>query len=367
MELNRARQSLRVGTRLYTSANIAEWIDAPCLAEAERALVRWLCSWWSAGEEIAVQTSGSTGVPKTMLVQKERMMRSAAVTIEYLGLGKGDTALLCMDLRYIGAMMLVVRSLVAGMALVVCQPSANPLLAIDEPITFAPFVPLQMYEMLRDPLSRTRLERIRCVIVGGGAIDGSLERELSTLPNRIYSTYGMTETLSHIALRRISGVDASPCYTPLPGVVVSLTEQSTLRIEAPAICEQVLETNDIAELDALGRFTIVGRLDNVINSGGVKIQLEQLEAQMQALLPCSLALTWRADARLEQALALVVAYPDDALPSDMFARLRDALPPYHRPKQIVCLLELPRLPNGKIDRQRLRQIAESKGGRCAEG
>lgn len=359
MELNRKEQSLRVGRHTYTSVNISQWVDAPDLPEPERALVRWLSVWWADDEEMAVQTSGSTGVPKTILVQKERMMRSAVMTIDYLNLGRSDTALLCMDLRYIGAMMLVVRALVAGMPIVVCQPSANPLLMVEASISFAPFVPLQMYEMLRHRISRSRLERIRCVIVGGGAIDQALEMALSTMPNRIYSTYGMTESLSHIALRQVTGVEASTRYTPLSGVTLSLTPQSTLRIEAPAICDGVLDTNDMVDLDEDNRFIVLGRLDNVINSGGVKIQLEQLERQMGELIPCPIALTWRADERFGQALVLIVVYPDESLPQDLYSCLQDALPAYHRPKQIIRLKELPRLPNGKVDRQALHQIAES--------
>lgn len=172
---------------------------------ALRAVYAFLAEWFSPASTVEVQTSGSTGVPKRMRVEKARMMRSAVRTCEFLGLRPGDTALLCMDLKYIGAKMMVVRALVAGLHLWVRRPSGHPLADVEERVDFLSVVPMQLYHTLEQVDERERLSRVRCVIVGGGAVDEVLERQLENLPCRVYSTYGMTETLSHVALRLLNG------------------------------------------------------------------------------------------------------------------------------------------------------------------
>lgn len=175
---------------------------------ALRAVYAFLAEWFSPASTVEVQTSGSTGVPKRMRVEKARMMRSAVRTCEFLGLRPGDTALLCMDLKYIGAKMMVVRALVAGLHLWVRRPSGHPLADVEERVDFLSVVPMQLYHTLEQVDERERLSRVRCVIVGGGAVDEVLERQLENLPCRVYSTYGMTETLSHVALRLLNGPEA---------------------------------------------------------------------------------------------------------------------------------------------------------------
>lgn len=184
---------------------------------ALRAVYAFLAEWFSPASTVEVQTSGSTGVPKRMRVEKARMMRSAVRTCEFLGLRPGDTALLCMDLKYIGAKMMVVRALVAGLHLWVRRPSGHPLADVEERVDFLSVVPMQLYHTLEQVDERERLSRVRCVIVGGGAVDEVLERQLENLPCRVYSTYGMTETLSHVALRLLNGPEASVGYRPFEG------------------------------------------------------------------------------------------------------------------------------------------------------
>ena len=233
-----------------------------------------------------VHTSGSTGKPKPLWVEKHRMAASAKATCQYLGLKAGDTALLCMSLDYIAGKMMVVRSLVANLKLIVVEPDGHPLKDLENDIDFAAMVPLQVYNSLQVPAERERLMRIKHLIIGGSAIDEVMEQELKAFPNAVWSTYGMTETLSHIALRRLNGQAASEWYTPLPGVEVSLNDKGCLVINAPHVCEERLETNDIATIEYLERnceedalqcsdeqkvvFRILGRLDNVLVSGGIK-------------------------------------------------------------------------------------------------
>ena len=268
----------------------------------------FLSEWNNDSDRVLVHTSGSTGKPKPMMVEKKRMLNSARITCDFLGLKPGDSALLCMSLDYIAGKMVVVRSIERHLHLISVSPSGHPLKDIDlkdvngkdvnGEITFAAMVPMQVYNTLQVPEERERLTHIRHLIIGGGAIDASLEKELRSLPGNIaiWSTYGMTETLSHIALRRINGAEASEWYQPFDSVKIGQTEEGCLVIDAPQVCAETLVTNDIVEIEPYIynkvekndkveknevmeklRFRIKGRKDNVICSGGIKIQIEEVE------------------------------------------------------------------------------------------
>ena len=260
----------------------------------------FLSEWNNDSDRVLVHTSGSTGKPKPMMVEKKRMLNSARITCDFLGLKPGDSALLCMSLDYIAGKMVVVRSIERHLHLISVSPSGHPLKDINlkdangkdvnGEITFAAMVPMQVYNTLQVPEERERLTHIRHLIIGGGAIDASLEKELRSLPGNIaiWSTYGMTETLSHIALRRINGAEASEWYQPFDSVKISQTEEGCLVIDAPLVCAETLVTNDIVEIEPYIynkveklRFRIKGRKDNVICSGGIKIQIEEVEALLK--------------------------------------------------------------------------------------
>ena len=251
----------------------------------------FLSEWNNDSDRVLVHTSGSTGKPKPMWVEKKRMLNSARITCDFLGLKPGDTALLCMSLDYIAGKMVVVRSIERHLHLISVSPSGHPLKdvnlkEVNGEITFAAMVPMQVYNTLQVPEERERLCHIRHLIIGGGAIDVALEQELRSLPGNIaiWSTYGMTETLSHIALRRINGAEASEWYQPFDSVKISQTDEGCLVIDAPLVCAETLVTNDIVEIEPYIynkveklRFRIKGRKDNVICSGGIKIQIEEVE------------------------------------------------------------------------------------------
>ncbi len=275
----------------------------------------FLSEWNNDSDRVLVHTSGSTGKPKPMMVEKKRMLNSARITCDFLGLKPGDSALLCMSLDYIAGKMGVVRSIERHLHLISVSPSGHPLKDINlkdangknanVEITFAAMVPMQVYNTLQVPEERERLTHVRHLIIGGGAIDASLEKELRSLPGNIaiWSTYGMTETLSHIALRRINGAEASEWYQPFDSVKISQTDEGCLVIDAPLVCAETLVTNDIVEIESYIynkvekhdkeekhdkveklRFRIKGRKDNVICSGGIKIQIEEVEALLKSHL-----------------------------------------------------------------------------------
>jgi len=358
MIFDRQQQRLLLEGKEYAPEDISRLVaeGAGNCPPALWDLYLFLNEWFDASPVITVHTSGSTGVPKELVVRKDRMMQSARLTCEFLNLQAGDTALLCMNLRYIGAMMMVVRSLVAGLNLVVRPASGHPLSDVEVPLKFAAMVPLQVYNTLRVPAERKRLEHTDILIIGGGAVDDSLEAELKTIPIAAYSTYGMTETLSHIALRRLNGEAASKCYYPFPSVELSLSAENTLIVKAPLICDDVLQTNDIACLCSDGGFTIAGRKDNVINSGGIKIQAEEMENRLQPFIPVPFAVTAVPDPRLGQALTLLIAGKPDI--KELENKLQAMLETYYRPKHIFITELIPQTENGKIDRTGCRILAQ---------
>lgn len=279
----------------------------------------FLSEWNNGSDRVLVHTSGSTGKPKPMMVEKKRMLNSARITCDFLGLKPGDSALLCMSLDYIAGKMVVVRSIERHLHLISVPPSGHPLKDVDEEITFAAMVPMQVYNTLQVPEERERLSRIRHLIIGGGAIDAALEKELKSFPGNIaiWSTYGMTETLSHIALRRINGDEASEWYQPFDSVHISQTEEGCLVIDAPQVCAETLVTNDIVEIEPYIynkveklRFRIKGRKDNVICSGGIKIQIEEVETLLKPHLEKPFMLAKKKDGKFGE-IAVLLSEDED--------------------------------------------------------
>ncbi len=328
-------------------------INNPDIHEALRA---FLNEWHNDSPTVEVQTSGSTGTPKRMNVEKKRMEASARLTCDFLGLQAGDTALLCMPLQYIAGKMVVVRSLVRKLRLIVVQPCGHPLAKLDEAPTFAAMIPMQVYNTLQVPRERTLLQQVKHLIIGGGAVDNSLADALRNFPNAVWSTYGMTETLSHIALRRLNGPDASDWYTPFDSVTISLSKRKTLVIHAPLVNPSTLETNDITELNATGQFCILGRADNTINTGGVKVQAEQVEACLKPYFPTSFAITAVTDSRLGEAVTLL--YTDERTTDEVTRLCREKLRPYWQPRHIFHVTHIPQTGSGKVGRADARALAE---------
>lgn len=319
----------------------------------------FLADWQSASPTLLVHTSGSTGKPKPMLVEKRRMAASALTTCRFLGLRRGDSALLCMPLDYIAGKMVCVRSLVCGLRLIRVSPCGHPLRGLAEVPTVAAMVPMQVYNSLHDAAECSMLERIPHVIIGGGAVSAAMAERLRSFGNAVWSTYGMTETLSHIALRRLSGSAASEWYTPFDSVGVSLSADGCLVIDAPEVCARRLVTNDIAEIAADGRrFRIRGRRDNVVCSGGIKMQIEELEARLQPHTDVPLMLTKRADEKFGEALVMLAQCADAA---PLWELCRTRLSRYEQPRAIVCVDRLPLTATGKPARAEAMRMAAEVG------
>ncbi len=324
-------------------------------------LEEFLDEWNNDRPTVLVHTSGSTGKPKPMWVEKRKMLNSARITCDFLGLKPGDSALLCMPLDYIAGKMVVVRSIERRLKLVSIAPCGHPM-AKAEPTTFAAMVPLQVYNSLRVAEEKRKLMAIRHLIIGGGAVDEKMAAALRSFPNHVWSTYGMTETLSHIALRRLNGKDASEWYTPFDTVEVLQDAEGCLVINAPLVHDGALKTNDRVEMrlnkiTGKQQFRVIGRKDNVIDSGGIKIQIEEVERKLKPHLSIPFMITKAADRKFGEAVVLLCEAPSDskALSSlnavfsedDLRNICTSVLPPYWVPKKYVFVDKLPMTETGK--------------------
>jgi O-succinylbenzoic acid--CoA ligase len=290
------------------------------------------------------------------------MLRSARLTCDFLGLRPGDTALLCLPLGYIAGKMMVVRALVGEMKMELVVPSSNPLLGFAEnrlgEQTLLAVTPHQLGEIMRIPESLHIFKKISHVIIGGGAISEYVEMLASQLPEsmKVYATYGMTETLSHIALRRINGVGRNEFFTPLEGVQVSQDAEGCLIVSDVATTTQSLYTNDLVELLFHGDFRILGRRDNVISSGGVKLQIEALEQQLSETISGNFLLTYVHDDRLGQALTML--YESEQTADELRKLCLDRVGRYEVPKHFFHVEQLPLTETGKPARGKAHDIAE---------
>ena len=322
-------------------------------------LEEFLKEWHNDSPTVLVHTSGSTGKPKPMLVEKRRMEASARITCQFLGLKPGDTALLCMSLDYIAGKMMVVRALTYGLKLIAVKPCGCPEWEGD--IDFAAMVPMQVYNLLQSEEGLKRLKAIKHLIIGGGAIDDGLASVLVGFPNHVWSTYGMTETLSHIALRRLNGPEASEWYTPFEGVTLSQTDEGRLVIDAPAVHDGPLVTNDIVEFVSPslwrgkggGPFRIKGRKDNVICSGGIKIQIEEVERLLRPQLSAPFMISKRPDEKFGEQVVLLTESMDMDLIRDVCQRV---LPKYWQPRSFLHIDSLPMTETGKPARKEAEQL-----------
>ena len=312
----------------------------------------FLQEWNNPSEYVEVKTSGSTGTPKHMLVEKRRMLASAKTTCDFLGLKSGDTALLCMSADYIAGKMMVVRSIERQLQLSVVTPSNHPLKGMETSFDFIAMVPSQVFETMHDKDEACLLRQTKHLIIGGGAISAELEAALKDFPHCVWSTYGMTETLSHIALRRLNGTEASEWYRPFEGVRISL-EDGCLAIEAPQICSNKLITNDIAEI-CNGMFRIKGRKDNVICSGGIKIQIEEVEGLLRPHLDAPFVITKVKDSKFGEAVVLLT---EAEVFDNIKATCKEVLPRYWQPKHCFHVSSIPLTETGKPARKKAEEIA----------
>jgi o-succinylbenzoate---CoA ligase len=250
---------------------------------SETSALTFCRDWLNGKENFILQTSGSTGSPKKISVTRDQLQTSAKITVDYLGLKKEDTALVCIDVRYIAGIMMLVRSLETGMDMYVVEPTANPFAGISSStkIDFAALVPYQVQAILKSD-NKHRFNEGVCLI-GGAPLPKKTIDELQLFSGAFYATYGMTETLSHIALQRLNGENPEKYFQVLTGISIRVDERGCLVIHAPHLNPDPIKTNDLVELIDHNKFIWLGRADTIINSGGVKIIPEKIERVLELI------------------------------------------------------------------------------------
>ncbi|UWX60511.1 AMP-binding protein [Chryseobacterium oranimense] len=321
----------------------------------EQKIKKFLDEWFSEASTVKVQTSGSTGTPKIFEIEKKKMVNSAVMTCNFLGLQEGNKALLCLPVEYISGKMMIVRSIERKLKLMTAEPSLKPLELLNEAIDFCAMTPIQVENSL------DKLHLIRNLIIGGAAVSESLKRKIAQNKiledTRIFETYGMSETLSHIALKQVIP-EPEDYFTAFENVSISVDKRGCLRIFAPNVNAEVLQTNDLVEIKNEKQFKFLGRIDNVINSGGAKIFPEMLEALVKKEIPNEAVFIGMEDDSLGQKLILVIEGNQSA---DFTSKISGIAfeKNFHKPKEIIFIEEIPRTPNGKVNRIELeRKISE---------
>lgn len=318
--------------------------------EFEKSVKAFLVEWFSDSEVMIAHTSGSTGTPKEIILTKENMRKSANMTGKYLHLQKGDSALLVMPVTYIAGKLMLVRAVEIGLKLICMQPTSHIILdEINESISqkletidFVALTPMQVENSL--PF----VSKCRKLIIGGAPLSEKVKQELAVFENEVYETYAMTETITHIAFKQVANrkyTDAEQVFEAFDEVNISQDDRGCLVIDTPYDDLQVV-TNDVVEIIDQRKFNWIGRADNVINSGGIKLFPEQIENKLKPFVNSDFYVTSKSDELLGQKLILVVEGEERS-----FDFSSADLTKYQQPKEIIFIDKFSRTESGKIKRR----------------
>ncbi len=321
----------------------------------EKCIGDFLAAWLDEKPTIIAKTSGSTGTPKNILLQKRQMVNSALATGEYFDLNEGNTVLLCLPADYIAGKMMLVRAMVLGLELDYVEPSSNPLTEFSTNYDFAAMVPLQLENSL------DKIEKIKTLIVGGAALSKSMQEKAQEKRTAVFETYGMTETITHIAVKGINGPAGGSrnSFNAIPKVTFSKDNRDCLIIAAPQISDNLVITNDIVNLKSETEFEWLGRYDNVINSGGIKLFPEQIEAKLTSLINNSFFVAGIPDETLGQKLVLVVEGEMNTNELIQTIKESDTLEGFEIPKSIYKISKFVETETGKIRRTETLKLLNS--------
>lgn len=346
-------RELTINGKLYSEEELPKHCNSQLLIsdfQWERDVYSFILEWLDSKETILAKTSGSTGEPKWMDLSKERMINSAQLTGEYFKFEKGQTALLCLSTNFIAGKMMVVRAFVWQLNLILVDPNGHPMNNLKDKIDFAAMVPLQVINCLKDGID---FGLIANLLIGGGAVDANLEEQLQELPTKCFSSYGMTETVSHVAIKALNGNQKSKFYEGLGSVTFSLDERACLQIYAPQVLSASICTNDLVNLIDEKHFIWLGRYDNVVNSGGVKLFPEQIEEKLKDAISDPFFITGVTDQLLGQKLVLVIEKDNQSSEyvSNLLGEIKGLLDKYEQARDIIFIQEFKRTPNGKLQRK----------------
>ncbi|MCG8385415.1 MAG: AMP-binding protein [Cytophagales bacterium] len=326
-------------------------------SEFERSTVEFLQQWQQGQDRFDLYTSGSTGKPTKISIQRQQMVASANMTIEAFNLLPNDTLHLCLNTGFIAGKMMLVRAMVGNMNIVAEAPSAYPKALAEQldTIHFTALIPLQLENLLADEPSLHALNKMKGIIIGGAPTSAELEKRVQEISAPVFATFGMTETVTHVALRRLNGAGRSKYYQVLPGIQIDLDDRECLAISGPVTLGKRIVTNDRVKLVDKTHFEWLGRIDNMINSGGIKIQLEEVERETAKVLS-KLGLKYRAfaagipDKSLGQVLVLCLEGQETPI-NTLLAELKSQLPKYHAPRKVLFIDRFVETSTGKINRR----------------
>lgn len=314
----------------------------------------FLRNWFDENSFIEVKTSGSTGNPKIIQLQKIHMINSAKATGDYFNLPENTTALLCMSPNYIAGKMMLVRALTLGWHLDIAEPTSNPLKNRDKIYDFSAMVPMQLHNSLKD------IHKIKKLIVGGGTVSNELLLKVQQVKTEIFATYGMTETITHIAVKKLNLIESGAkqsYYITLPNIKIAADSRGCLVIDAPTISDEKVVTNDLVELISPTEFKWLGRIDNVINSGGIKLIPEQIEEKLAGIIENRFFVAGKKDEILGEKLILVIeelqVYKiNNSIKAAILAEIKNSklFSIYEIPKEIYFLENFIETETNKIDR-----------------
>ncbi|MEL4308514.1 AMP-binding protein [Joostella sp. CR20] len=315
----------------------------------EQSIGNFLMDWLDAKDHLFVRTSGSTGTPKHIKIQKQFMVNSAIASGDFFGISVGDTALHCLPAAYIAGKMMLVRAMILGLEIDLVAPTLHPLEEIEEQYDFSAMIPLQVSNSLN------KINNIKQLIVGGAPVTKDLVESVQDKSTQVFETYGMTETVTHIAAKKINNFSASESidsahFKILPNVTISTDKRGCLVIDAPYIAEETIVTNDIVTLISESEFDWKGRYDNVINSGGVKLIPEQIEKKLAKVISQRFFVYGLNDAELGEKLILVIeGKAQEALKTSV--KELKSLEKFEHPKAIYFTDKFEETANGKLLRE----------------
>lgn len=307
--------------------------------EFEKPVGDFLLDWFDDKSYLELHTSGTTGTPKLIRLEKDAFVKSALATGDFFELKPGTKVLHCLPVKYVAGKMMFIRAFILGLELKFIEPNSNPMEHIreDEMFDFAAMVPIQSKNSLK------KLHQIKKVIIGGGKVNKVLAEKLKNVNTSIYETYGMTETITHIAARLIN----KEAFEVLPSIIISQNEDNCLVVKAPHISDELIITNDIVEMVSENQFIWIGRKDNIINTGGVKIVPELVEEKLSGKIPARYIIKGVEDDTLGEKVVLVIESPKFYIDNAIFEDLEK----FEKPKEIEFIEKFKETPNGKIIRK----------------
>lgn len=336
----------------------AEKYDIKNKSPFEVATLKFCNEWLNSKETFTIKTSGSTGNPKIINLSSKQMKASAQMTLKALQLEENDTALVCLNTRYIAGIMMLTRGLVGKLQLVIQEPSSNPFLDISNfKIDFTAVVPLQLQTAIENKKSRAVIKNIRNIIIGGAPVSSTLEAVVESFDNKIFHTYGMTETVSHVALRRLSGDQKTNYYSPLDGIDIDTDQRGCLKLKGAVTNNQWIVTNDLVTLLNNSKFIWHGRIDNVINSGGIKFQIEELEKKIDQIFQKlniikRFFIVGKPNEFLGEEIVLIIEGDNNVEEKNALQVLiKESLKKFEAPKFIYFISSFKETPTGKIQKK----------------